>query len=487
MKQSFTLIFCLATLGLFAQNTISGEILNHNEVTPIQNALLNFSGETANSDMAGAYSFSTSEDAGQLSLSKVADYSFGLDVLDMLAIRAFVLNQSDLNPYQQIAADLNDTGAVTTLDLVILRSLILDTETSFNVTDNWIFFPADVDANQSYTYPIDIDFATDGANQTQDFIGVKKGDVVISAAFDTESDVNLSLAQAGCGEQISVFLQGENFVNIAGIQFALNWNPEKLEFINAQGFLNDFNQTNINEDEADLGILRIAHNVQALSDIEDFADGEPIIRFDFLVTGDISDETISFADEIVPSLAVTENFLYANSEFNNLDLSTTGENFQVDVQIINASGSNNNDGAILLNISGGIAPFNFTLDGDPIDAELVNLAPGIYTLTITDASGCTTTVTAVISTTTNTQEVPEVDFAQLQKNAVTTGELLSLRLEANSSDLELKVVNTLGMVMLQQTISATDVLNLNAPQVAGQYWIYLENEQGRQVLPLIVY
>ncbi|MBI2969081.1 MAG: Ig-like domain-containing protein [Bacteroidetes bacterium] len=47
-----------------------------------------------------------------------------------------------------------------------------------------------------------------------------------------------------------------------------------------------------------------------------------------------------------------------------------------------------NDGAIDLTVSGGISPYNYLWSNDSVTQDLVNLAAGIFYVTITDANGC---------------------------------------------------------------------------------------------------
>jgi gliding motility-associated-like protein len=53
---------------------------------------------------------------------------------------------------------------------------------------------------------------------------------------------------------------------------------------------------------------------------------------------------------------------------------------------INCSGSNN--GSIIANVSGGTAPYDYAWSNGMITSSIGGLAPGTYTLTITDAVGC---------------------------------------------------------------------------------------------------
>jgi gliding motility-associated-like protein len=57
------------------------------------------------------------------------------------------------------------------------------------------------------------------------------------------------------------------------------------------------------------------------------------------------------------------------------------------------------NGSLTANVSGGNSPYNFTWNapGNPTGSTISNLKAGAYTVTITDASGCTATATATIT------------------------------------------------------------------------------------------
>ena len=87
------------------------------------------------------------------------------------------------SPYKMIAADVNQSGTITTLDMILIRRLILGVDQAFSQTSSWRFVPAD------YDFPVpENPFAGGGfpelfsfpelkRDTIVHFIGIKSGDV----------------------------------------------------------------------------------------------------------------------------------------------------------------------------------------------------------------------------------------------------------------------------------------------------------------------
>ncbi|MEZ4988121.1 MAG: dockerin type I domain-containing protein [Saprospiraceae bacterium] len=108
----------------------------------------------------------------------------GVSTFDLVLISKHILGNQPLNsPYKRIAADVNKSGTITVIDMILIRKLLLQIDETFVNNTSWRFIPAD------YTFPIpgnpwfemfpeeiqqeDTSLGYLGA----DFIGVKIGDV----------------------------------------------------------------------------------------------------------------------------------------------------------------------------------------------------------------------------------------------------------------------------------------------------------------------
>ena len=112
----------------------------------------------------------------------------GVSIGDIVAIRKHVLNKEILNdPRQLIAADINNSGTVTTLDIVELLKVLLGQQTTFVNNESWrfierdyVFLNAEEPWNEDFDAVINIElcpYGEVGANEQVDLIAIKIGDV----------------------------------------------------------------------------------------------------------------------------------------------------------------------------------------------------------------------------------------------------------------------------------------------------------------------
>lgn len=72
-------------------------------------------------------------------------------------------------------------------------------------------------------------------------------------------------------------------------------------------------------------------------------------------------------------------------------------NFETELEVTNATCEGQSNGAITANPSGGIAPYTYEWTSPDTTQSINNLAAGIYSLTVTDAIGCTSTASTVVT------------------------------------------------------------------------------------------
>ncbi len=180
---------------------------------------------------------------------KEDDYLNGLTTFDLVLVSKHILGTLPLDsPYKIIAADVNLSNSVSTMDLVELRRLVLQISSEFSSNTSWRF----VDADFVFPNPAD-PFATPFPevinlnNLTQDeseanFVALKVGDVNGSAvpnsnflyADDRQSLRTFKLSvddrKMVAEQEVQVDFRAED-IALAGIQFSLKFDENQLEFL----------------------------------------------------------------------------------------------------------------------------------------------------------------------------------------------------------------------------------------------------------------
>jgi len=305
------------TLRVVSTVTLGGKVRFHaNPLLMVPGVRVAVAGgvtRTAATPVTGDFSFDL--DVGgdyDLTATKLEEIpgAQGVSTLDITLIRRHLLGISALDsPYKLLAADVNRSDSVSTLDITLIRRLILGLTNNFP-SGAWRFVPS----NGFFPNP-DAPWGFEAARKhrglgaassTEDFIGIRMGDVngswtpsvppppvpafgpgeppvgdvdkpAVEATLDSAAGSSvgapwLSVAmqpqrarlaaggfvQAGADEfELPVTVSGIS--KLGGIQFALQWNPEVLEFVRVAGTeLPRFDETCFNAAEALRGVFRLA-------------------------------------------------------------------------------------------------------------------------------------------------------------------------------------------------------------------------------------
>ncbi|MCB0636888.1 MAG: T9SS type A sorting domain-containing protein, partial [Lewinella sp.] len=178
------------------------------------------------------------------------DYLNGVSTYDLVLISKHILGVQPLDsPYKIIAADINRSRNVTTLDMILLRKLILSIDTEFTNNTSWRF------VEKAYVFPnpakpwleefpeaISINNLPAGGLANQDFVAVKVGDVTMDAitnsllgvqgrsivdVFTLETD-DVALT---AGQEYTVTFTADGIANVAGYQGTLSFDNSALELV----------------------------------------------------------------------------------------------------------------------------------------------------------------------------------------------------------------------------------------------------------------
>jgi len=189
----------------------------------------------------GGYFFSGLALGGDYSIAPRKDegYLNGVSTYDLVLISKHILGVTPLaSPYKLIAADVNNSNSITTLDLIQLRKLILSVDTRLANNTSWRFVPAE------YSFPVasnpwaaafpevlninDFDGSANG-----DFVAIKVGDVNNSALIDVQPRSNASFAlnvedmNVKAGNEYTVSFKA-TAADVEGFQVALSYRGLEL-------------------------------------------------------------------------------------------------------------------------------------------------------------------------------------------------------------------------------------------------------------------
>ncbi len=185
----------LAQLGGVAE-PVSGTV-RRADGSPVPGAEVLLGGEggsLAVTDNTGGYSITglAAQQDYSLSLRRPDDALNGISTFDLLLISRHILGVVPFDsPYKRIAADVNGSESITTLDIILLRRLLLSLDTELGAVPAWRFIPA------AYAFPepenpwleefpeeILIQGLPVSGLSGQNFIGIKAGDVNLDAILE---------------------------------------------------------------------------------------------------------------------------------------------------------------------------------------------------------------------------------------------------------------------------------------------------------------
>ncbi|MEQ8703112.1 MAG: SdrD B-like domain-containing protein [Phaeodactylibacter sp.] len=171
----------------------------------------------------------------------------GISTFDLIIIQQHLLGIASLSsPYKRIAADVNRTNSITTLDMIQIQKLILGEIQEFNNNTSWRF----VDRNFVFPVPTNPWFSLfpesisindlDDDVMANDFVAIKVGDVNNSATTTLFTGIDersfrgalqLETAEQPLqkGTQVRVPVSAPSDEPVYGYQFSMNFDTEVLE------------------------------------------------------------------------------------------------------------------------------------------------------------------------------------------------------------------------------------------------------------------
>lgn len=145
------------------------------------------------SDAQGNYSFSGLSTGKNyiLDFAKSSSILNGLSTFDLLQVQKHILNREILkSPFKMLAADVNNSGSISTSDLILLKRALLGLTTSFEKVPIWQFVPFENGFMNIAAPLLGLNLNAFMVQNLQspildkDFIGVKAGDINNSASVN---------------------------------------------------------------------------------------------------------------------------------------------------------------------------------------------------------------------------------------------------------------------------------------------------------------
>lgn len=234
----------------------------------------------------------------------------GVSTLDLVKIQRHILGVELFNDAKKvIASDADNSGNISVSDLSAIRKCILGITNQFpNGQTSWRFMTSgQVFSNNNSPFPFQEQYNYNNltANQTgQNFIPIKIGDVDNDAAFGLDSDntqtrsnksLDLFTIVKSINNLVSLPIYADNFENIFGFQFTLEFDQNKYQLLNIEPGILNIDDSNFGLNKTDSGIITTSwSSYESITVDED----SPLFTLVFSTSEPISDNVITISSEV---------------------------------------------------------------------------------------------------------------------------------------------------------------------------------------------
>lgn len=151
--------------------------------------------------------------------------------------------------------------------------------------------------------------------------------------------------------------------------------------------------------------------------------------------------------------------------------------------IAQVTDASNNNGAVDITVTGGTMPYTYSWSNGASTEDISQLNAGGYTVTVTDAGGCTANITATVNLINAITNISSNGFA-LYPNPATNQVVITL--PSRLSNATITIVNVNGEVLRQQnTMGDTKLMIDVATLAAGTYFVKITTANNTWVKPLL--
>lgn len=244
----------------------------------------------------------------------------GVSVADLILIQSHILNKTLLNsPYKIIAADVDNNGKLSVLDIVLIRRFILGLDTYFPGTRLWAFVDSNYnfpDVTKPFPYPNADTLNNLYSDKTKlNFIGVRLGDVTWDWD-NTKSRSSMNIAKpvelyyddvvTTKNNSVKLAIKAKDFTALKAMQFTLRFNPKLLKW---KGIVNKNIKAEINATKANDGIINVLwanENDEAVS----LKESDVLFELNFDVLDKLCNEDIAIDGSDINVESWDNNYRY---------------------------------------------------------------------------------------------------------------------------------------------------------------------------------
>jgi hypothetical protein len=267
----------------------------------------------------------------------------GVSTLDLVLIQRHILNiENFTTAYQYIAADVNHDNKISANDMVELRKLILGIYGDFPNNKSWRFLDKAFTI-QDVTNPWNANEYINVNNvktslMDNDFMGIKIGDINVSATVNAKSSTTESRnkplvlitenKEYQAGQTVRMDITAENFKNISGAQWTMNFDAKALEFAKVNSGVLKMSDENVNTLLSKSGKLAFSWNELAS---QSFNDDKVLFSIEFrAITDNMIGKTVRLTSDITKAEAYTQDLSETNVILSVRDKKNTDALFALD-------------------------------------------------------------------------------------------------------------------------------------------------------------
>jgi len=241
----------------------------------------------ATTDETGSYAFENNPMNSDYILSgeKNDDWLNGVSTLDIVLIQKHILGLQNLNSaYKMIAADASNDNKVTAIDLLEIRKLILGITQEYPNNDSWRFVEESQNLDTLDPWPFGEYAYVSNLDQnmmTENFVGVKIGDVNASAKTNLLTNLNVDSRNEKSlelgfedrfvqkDEVIDLSFVANAFTDISGFQFTLETGG--MELLDGSRAALDFDLENLGFVNNKITVSWHSNEMQSIDDQDLFS------------------------------------------------------------------------------------------------------------------------------------------------------------------------------------------------------------------------